>query len=73
MCSSDLAVTLVSAADGWSTPLGTLAVSNASAAVSAATGSAAATNGQWRTGDTLTVTSEGVTNGTVAVGYWYYE
>lgn len=66
-------VTLVSAADGWATPLGTLAVSNASAAVSAATGSAAATNGQWRTGDTLTVTSAGVTNGTVAVGYWYYE
>ena len=67
------AVTLVSAADGWSTPLGTLAVSNASAIVRAATGSAAATNGQWRTGDTLTVTSAGVTNGTVAVGYWYYE
>lgn len=66
-------VTLVSGADGWATPLGTLAVSNASAAVSAATGSAAATNGQWRTGDTLTVTSAGVTNGTVAVGYWYYE
>ncbi|MBP7373376.1 MAG: hypothetical protein KA923_11145 [Opitutaceae bacterium] len=66
-------VTLVSGADGWATPLGTLAVSNASAAVSAATGSASATNGQWRTGDTLTVTSAGVTNGTVAVGYWYYE
>ena len=66
-------VTLVSGADGWATPLGTLAVSNASAAVSAATGSAAATNGQWRTGDTLTVKSAGVTNGTVAVGYWYYE
>jgi len=66
-------VTLVSGADGWATQLGTLAVSNASAAVSAATGSAAATNGQWRTGDTLTVTSAGVTNGTVAVGYWYYE
>ena len=66
-------VTLVSGADGWATPLGTLAVSNASAAVSAAAGSAAATNGQWRTGDTLTVTSAGVTNGTVAVGYWYYE
>ena len=66
-------VTLVSGADGWATPLGTLAVSNASAAVSAATGSAAAANGQWRTGDTLTVTSAGVTNGTVAVGYWYYE
>ena len=66
-------VTLVSGADGWATPLGTLAVSNASAAVSAATGSAAATNGQWRTGDTLKVASAGVTNGTVAVGYWYYE
>ena len=66
-------VTLVSGADGWATPLGTLAVSNASAAVSAATGSAAATNGQWRTGATLTVKSAGVTNGTVAVGYWYYE
>jgi len=66
-------VTLVSGADGWATPLGTLAVSNASADVSAATGSASATNGQWRTGDTLTVTSAGVTNGTVAVGYWYYE
>lgn len=66
-------VTLVSAADDWETALGTLAVSNASAVVSAATGSAAATNGQWRTGDTLTVTSAGVTNGTVAVGYWYYE
>lgn len=66
-------VTLVSGADGWATPLGTLAVSNASAAVIAATGSASATNGQWRTGDTLTVTSAGVTNGTVAVGYWYYE
>ena len=64
-------VTLVSGADGWATPLGTLAVSNASAAVSAATGSAAATNGQWRTGDKITVTSAGVTNGTVAVGYWY--
>lgn len=66
-------VTLVSAADDWETALGTLAVSNASAAVSAATGSAAATNGQWRTGDKITVTSAGVTNGTVAVGYWYYE
>ena len=66
-------VTLVSGADGWATPLGTLAVSNASAIVRAATGSAAATNGQWRTGDTLTVKSAGVTNGTVAVGYWYYE
>ena len=66
-------VTLVSAADDWETALGTLAVSNASAVVSAATGSAAATNGQWRTGDKITVTSAGVTNGTVAVGYWYYE
>jgi hypothetical protein len=24
-------------------------------------------------GDKITVTSAGVTNGTVAVGYWYYE
>lgn len=66
-------VTLVSGADGWATPLGTLAVSNETATVSVTNGTASATNGQWRTGDTLTVTSAGVTNGTVAVGYWYYE
>ena len=67
------AVALVSAADGWSTSLAALSVSNESDAVSAATGSATATNAQWRTGDKILVQSSGITNGTVAFGYWYYE
>lgn len=72
-CTSE--VTLISREDGWETALGTLLISNAveTVAVSAGTGSASATNGQWRVSDTLRVRSSGVTNGTVAVGHWYYE
>lgn len=61
--------------DGWLTSLGTFSVSNevSSNAVSAASGSVSATNAQWRIGDKLIIRSSGITGGTVAVGYWYYE
>lgn len=68
------AVTLVSAADGYQTSLATLSVSNeAAVAVSAESSMVTVSNAQWRAGDRLTTSATGVTNGTFAVGYWYYE
>lgn len=61
--------------DGWLTSLGTFSVSNevSTNAVASASGFASVTNGQWRIGDKLIIRSSGITAGTVAVGYWYYE
>lgn len=67
------AVTLISGADAYSTSIGGLTVSNETDAVSQSSGISEATNAQWRAGDKVRVESAGVTNGTVAVGYWYYE
>lgn len=68
------AVTLVSAADSYQTTLATLSVSNAAeTAVSAQSSMATVSNAQWRAGDSLTTSAQKVTNGTFAVGYWYYE
>ena len=67
-------VTLVSAADSYQTTLATLSVSNeAAVAVSAESSMVTVSNAQWRAGDRLTTSATGVTNGTFAVGYWYYE
>jgi len=67
------AVTLISGADAYSTAIGGLTVSNATDAVSQSSGISEATNAQWRAGDKVRVESTGITNGTVTIGYWYYE
>lgn len=67
-------VTLVSAADGYATAIASLTVSNeAATAVSAASSMVNVTNAQWRAGDSITTAATGITNGTFAAGYWYYE